>query len=63
MFRDLWASVTSCDDDHSLRDAALALYLCRGEPCETTLGGDDVCIAEEVAFAEAQVTYGGCLGG
>jgi hypothetical protein len=61
MFRDVWAQVTSCDDDHALRDAARALYTCRVSSCEVTLGGDDVCVPEEDAFAAAQDVYGACL--
>ena len=63
MFRDVWAQVTSCDEDRALRDAARALYTCRTSSCEVTLGGDDVCVAEEEAFTARQDAYGACLAG
>jgi hypothetical protein len=62
MFDDTWAFVEeACDADLGLRDAARALYVCRASSCDVTLGGDDVCTAEETAFAAAQDVYGACL--
>lgn len=63
MFADTWAFVdASCDPDAALRDAARAVYTCRAQStCDVTLGGDDVCTAEEAAFTTAQTAYGACL--
>ncbi len=62
MFRNVWAAVdTSCDSEAGLRDAAAANYLCRAASCEITLGDDDVCVAEEMAFRTAEDQYGSCL--
>lgn len=62
MFRNTWAYVDlACDADASLREAARALYACRVATCDVTLGGDDVCTAEEAAFDAAQSLYGSCL--
>jgi hypothetical protein len=63
MFADTWAFVdASCDPNAALRDAARAVYTCRTQStCDVTLGGDDVCTAEEAAFTAAQSTYGACL--
>jgi hypothetical protein len=62
MFSNTWAFVDeACDADFALRDAAKALYTCRTTTCDVTLGGDDVCTAEEAAFTMAQTVYGACL--
>jgi hypothetical protein len=62
MFADTWSFVdTACDSGAGMRDAARALYTCKTQSCDVTLGGDDVCVAEETAFAAAQTAYGACL--
>lgn len=62
MFRNVWAAVdTGCDNEAGLRDAAAANYLCRAASCDITLGDDDVCVAEEMAFRAAEDQYGACL--
>ncbi len=61
-FRNTWAFVDPrCDDDRALRDAARAFMACRAVSCDQTLGGDDVCVEEEMAFRAAEATYGACL--
>ncbi len=63
-FRNTWAFVNEpCDDARALRDAARAFMACRTESCDKTLGGDDVCVDEEIAFRAAEATYGECLAG
>lgn len=62
MFRDTWAWLDAgCDGDAGLGAAAKALYTCRSASCDVSLGGDDVCTAEETAFEAAQQAYGACL--
>ena len=62
MFRNVWASVDDgCDASPRPREAARAVYDCRAATCETALGDDDVCVAEEEAFRDAEVAYGACL--
>lgn len=64
MFADTWAFVdATCDPGAAMREAARALYTCRTQSCDVTLGGDDVCVAEEAAFTAAQTPYGACLTG
>ena len=61
-FRNTWAFVDErCDDGRALRDAARAFMACRTVSCDQTLGGDDVCVEEEIAFRAAEATYGACL--
>lgn len=62
MFADTWAFIdTGCDPGAPMREAARALYTCRAQSCDLTLGGDEVCVAEEAAFTAAQTPYGACL--
>lgn len=62
MFRNVWASIDAdCDAESDVKGAAKALYACRAESCELTLGGDEACVDEESAFEAAQVAYGACL--
>ena len=50
-----------CGDGRALRDAARAFMAYRTVSCDQTLGGDDVCVEEEVAFRAAEATYGAGL--
>lgn len=63
MFANTWAWLDeACAESSGVADAAKQLYDCRAAgPCDVTLGGDDVCVAEESAFAEAELAYGDCL--
>lgn len=62
MFRNVWAQVDEvCDEGRALRDAAAAVYACRSESCDQTLGADDVCVGEEEAFRDAEAIYGACV--
>jgi hypothetical protein len=62
VFADTWAFVdAACDPGAAMREAARALYTCRTQSCDVTLGGDDVCTAEEAAFTAAAAPYGACL--
>lgn len=62
MFRNVWANVdATCDAEAGLREAARATYACRTKTCELTLGHDEACVEEEVAFRAAETTYGQCM--
>jgi hypothetical protein len=62
MFRNMWASLdAACAASSGVVAAALATYQCRAASCVETLGGDEVCSAEDAAFRQAESAYGACL--
>jgi len=63
MFANTWAWLEEgCARSSGLDEAAKGFYDCRAAgPCSVTLGGDEVCVAEERAFGEAELVYGDCL--
>ena len=64
MFRNMWASVDeACGAASGVVAAALGAYQCRASSCVETLGADDVCVAEDAAFREAEAAYGVCISG
>lgn len=64
MFRNMWASLDpACAASSGVAEAAVTTYACRAANCENALGHDDVCVAEDAAFREAETAYGACVAG